>query len=95
MPSVTRRPAARQDLAEIWDFIAQDDPKRATKFLRELEATFVTLAEIPLMGRTRLELGEDVRSLAQSNYIIYYIPWADGIDILRVLHGSRDITRLS
>lgn len=93
MPNVTRRPEARADLAEIWDYIAQDDPKRATMFLREIESLFETLATHPTMGRERPELADDLRSFPIGRYVIYYQPWPDGVDIVRVLHAARDVIR--
>lgn len=74
-PRVTRRAAARADLAEIWDYIAQDDPERATTFLSSLESVFETLANQPMMGRERSELGENVRSFPAGRYAIYYQPY--------------------
>lgn len=94
MARVTRSAEARADLAEIWDYIAQDSPQRATAFLRELEGTFQTLADQPLMGRHRPELGDDIRSFPVSRYIVYYQPWPDGIGIVRILHAARDVVRL-
>lgn len=94
MPRVTRSAEARADLADIWDYLAQDNPRRATAFLRELESTFQTLADQPFAGRKRPELGEDVRSLPVGRYVVYYQPWPDGIDVVRVLHAARDVVRL-
>lgn len=94
MPTVTRRREARTDLAEIWDHIAQDDPKRATAFLREIEALFETLASQPTMGRERSELAEGLRSFPIGRYVVYYLPWPDGVDVVRVLHSARDVARL-
>lgn len=94
MPRVTRRPEARADLAEIWDYIAQDNPKRATAFLREIEALFETLATQPTMGRERPELADELRSFPIGRYVVYYLPWPDRVDIVRVLHAARDVTRL-
>lgn len=94
MPRITRRPEARADLADIWDYIARDDPRRATAFLRELEGVFQTLADQPMLGRQRPELVEELRSFLVGRYVIYYLPWPDGIDVVRVLHAARDLTRL-
>ena len=95
MPRVTRSAAARADLADIWDYVAQNSPQRATAFLRELEGLFQTLADQPLMGRARPELGEDIRSFPVARYVVYYQPWPDGVDIVRVLHAARDVAWLS
>lgn len=46
------------------------------------------------MGRTRPELLSNLRSIPIGNYVIYYIPRQRGIEIVRVLHGSRDLDSL-
>ena len=46
------------------------------------------------MGRARHELIVDLRSFIVRNYIIFYQPMADGIEVLRVLYGARDVRRV-
>ena len=86
--------AARADLVEIWFYIAQDDPDAADKFIRSLVTRFPLLASMPEMGRRREELAPQVRSLAFGNYVIFYRPMKDGVEIARVLHGARDLPPL-
>ena len=43
------------------------------------------------MGRARDALSAGVRSMPFERYVIFYVPLADGIDIVRVLHSARDI----
>jgi hypothetical protein len=43
------------------------------------------------MGRVRDELAADLRSFPFGRYVIFYEPIEDGIDVVRVLHGARDI----
>ena len=43
------------------------------------------------MGRARDELAPDVRSFPFGRYVIFYMPLDDGIDVVRVLHGARDV----
>ena len=43
------------------------------------------------MGRMREELRPQIRSLAVPPYIVFYRPQPDVIEIIRVLHGARDI----
>ncbi len=45
------------------------------------------------MGTSREEYGPGVRSFHVGQYLIFYRPIADGIELLRVLHGARRITR--
>jgi toxin ParE1/3/4 len=49
------------------------------------------LVQNPQAGRPRPDLGQSVRSFAVDNYVIFYIPQSAGIDIIRVMHGRRDI----
>ena len=48
----------------------------------------------PEMGRKRPELGHELRSFVIKNYVIFYDPIPDGIFVVRVLHGARDIENI-
>ena len=43
------------------------------------------------MGRQRDELMPDLRSFPAWRYVVYDLASADGIELVRVLHGARDI----
>ena len=49
------------------------------------------LARNPAAGRERPELVSDLRSFLVGRYILFYRPIDDGVEIVRVLHGARDI----
>jgi toxin ParE1/3/4 len=85
---------ARSDLDEIWFYIAQDDPEAADKFMRALVSRFPLLASMPEMGQQREELAARLRSFPVGNYIIFYRPMENGVEISRVLHGARDLPPL-
>ncbi|WP_245334863.1 type II toxin-antitoxin system RelE/ParE family toxin [Bradyrhizobium mercantei] len=53
---------------------------------------FQMLAENPLAGRQRPELGMSIRSFPVGNYVLFYEAFPNGVEIVRVLHGARDIT---
>jgi toxin ParE1/3/4 len=91
MPRIQRRPLAGADIDEIWDYIAEDSMVEADAWVDRLDAKLRLLAAQPLMGRARDELSPDVRSLPFGRYVIFYLPLADGIDVVRVLHSARDI----
>lgn len=91
MPVIVKRPLALLDVAEIWDYIADDSEARANAFINTIDQKFKNLSEAPHMGRSRDELGEGMRSFPVSRYIIFYRPLPDGVDIVRVLHSARDI----
>jgi toxin ParE1/3/4 len=86
--------AARSDLDEIWFYIAQDDPNIADRFLRLIVSRFPKLTSMPQMGWQREELSPRLRSFPVGNYIIFYRQMENGVEIVRVLHGSRDLPPL-
>ena len=94
MAKVLRKPQAEADLIEIWTFIAQDSPTRADMLLDEIDEKLQTLAQSPFIGIARNELGPKIRSFPIGNYVLFYQPIEDGIEIIRVLHGARDIEAL-
>ncbi|MGH8499607.1 MAG: type II toxin-antitoxin system RelE/ParE family toxin, partial [Methylococcales bacterium] len=73
---------------------AQDSPHNKDNFLDRIQEIFLALADFPEMGTGRDELNKGLRSQPVGNYMIFYFPLEDGIDIVRVLHGSRDIQSL-
>jgi toxin ParE1/3/4 len=85
------RPKALGDLDDIWDHVAPENMQAAERLLDAIEAKLELLAERPLLGRARPELGADLRSFAHRPYLIFYRPLADGIEVLRVLHGAREL----
>jgi toxin ParE1/3/4 len=91
MPVIVRRPKASADLIEIWEFIAADNRDRADEFIDRIDARFRVIAAQPSMGRERSELAPGLRSLPLPPYVIFYQPLEDGVAIVRVLHGARDI----
>ena len=94
MAKVLRKPQAEADLIEIWTYIAQDSPTRADKLLDKIDEKSQTIAQSPFIGIARDELGPEIRSFPIGNYVLFYQPIEDGIEIIRVLHGARDIEAL-
>ena len=86
-----KSPQTEIDLTAIWDYIAADNPRAADTLLVRIEATFNMLAETPFAGRNRSELRAELRSLPVGNYLIFYVPTPDGVDVVRVMHGRQDI----
>jgi toxin ParE1/3/4 len=83
--------AAAEDLKDIWAYVAQHNENAAGKLIKEITGKFVLLGDNPLAGRGQDKFLVGLRSFVLKNYFIFYIPQEDGIEVLRVLHGSRDI----
>jgi toxin ParE1/3/4 len=95
---IIKRPRARQDLDEAAAYIqGQSGPQRAIRFLRAADSTLAMLAGMPGMG-TRYDPHEPLYAglryfpiTRHRKYLIFYRPLPDGVEVLRVLHGARDI----
>src|SRR3989442_1571522 len=91
------RPQAYVDLAEISDYIAHDRPSSAKRFLLAAERTFAWLAAHSDLGMPcgfEHSLVADVRwwrVKGFKSYLIFYRQIERGIQVVRVLHGARDI----
>ena len=86
MSEIRRLHQAESDLDGIWDYIARDAPANASRFLRRIEGVCSIVADNPLVGRSREELVPGLRSFPIGNYLLFYIPIEDGIEIVRVCH---------
>ena len=85
---------AEADLEAIGDYIANDNPKRALSFVRELRDRCRAIVDYPRAAPLRLELGKGVRMLVFRDYLIFYHHSKRQVIIERVLHGARDIQGL-
>ena len=97
---IERTPRVRRDLEQNADHVAEDSLDAALRFYDAAEAAFDELAEMPGMGSPRTfknsRLGE-VRMWpipGFENWLIFYRPIKDGIEVLRVVHAARDIQGL-
>jgi toxin ParE1/3/4 len=95
MPNINKLPRAKSDLAEIWDYIADDSESQADNFIDTVDLKLLLLAEQPNMGRAREELAKNMRSFPIGRYVIFYLVIPNGIQIVRVLHGARDLTTVN
>ena len=88
-------PSAEADVAAIWEYIAQDSPESADRFVDGIYLTCnQTLAYNPRIGRTREELSPGLRSFPYRDYAIFYRIAITGVEVVRVFHGRRDIEPL-
>lgn len=94
MSRVNKLPTARSDLIEIWQYIADDSPEDADRFLDTLEEKMGLLGDNPEMGKRRVELAEGLRGFPVGNYMIFYRPidGGEGIVVIRVLNATQDVT---
>jgi len=94
MHKIIRQPLAKVDLKNIWRYIAQDNSRIADQFLLKLEKQILSLKRFPVLGTKRNNLREDLRLLTYKGYNIYYMQDKTTVTIIRILHGSRQISDL-
>jgi toxin ParE1/3/4 len=87
-------PQAEADLEEIGDYIADDNPENARRFIERLTSKLEALGRHPMMGRARPELRSDMRSFPYGAYLILYRSVGDGVEIVRVVHAARNLDDL-
>jgi len=90
------RPLADADIDTASAYLRRHDPEAASRLLAALERAFRELARHPGAGSPRYAHvlpAEGLRMwpVAGSAYLIFYLERPDHIDIVRVLHGARDI----
>ena len=97
---IFRRPAADVDVRAAAVRIAEDNPTAAIRFIDAVRMTEKALLHTPKMGKPR---DYDHPALAGMRfhlvkgfrkYLIFYIPRGYGIEVIRVLHGARDLNLL-
>ncbi|RJP24378.1 MAG: type II toxin-antitoxin system RelE/ParE family toxin [Candidatus Omnitrophota bacterium] len=84
-------PQAIHDLNEIHDYTAKNHPRNALQFVDLLEEKCLEISQSPEIGKSRNELAPRLRSFPFRNYIIFYRPISSGVEIIRILHGYRDV----
>lgn len=82
---------ATADIEEIWAYIARESSVSADRFVDELLDKFPLLAERPDIGVAREALAPGLRLFPVRRYLIFYRRTPPYLDIVRVLHSSRDI----
>lgn len=92
--AVVFSPAAETDLDDIWLTIALESQTGADRLIDSIGRRCGQLSEFPELGRLRPEIAESTRSLNVGNYLILYRIAARTIEIVRIVHGARDLTTL-
>lgn len=90
-----RQPRARTDIVEQAAYIGRDDPRAAERFQDAVQQAEQMLADMPGIGAPRsfrhLQNVRMWRVPGFEKHLIFYRPVADGIEVIRVLHASRDL----
>ncbi|MCZ8025054.1 MAG: type II toxin-antitoxin system RelE/ParE family toxin [Microcystis sp. M53603_WE2] len=84
-------PSARLDLKQVNSYLAGKNPQAARILKEKIQQACKKLAKFPNLGRRRDELIPSLRSFPVEDYLIFYFPLENGIEIARVVNGYRDL----
>jgi plasmid stabilization system protein ParE len=94
----TLTPQAADDLFDIWQYIAIDSPESADRIEAAIYQACALVAEGPLRGQVRKEF-TTLRLRFWTlplypNYLIVYDPATKPLQIIRILHGKRNVAHM-
>lgn len=94
-------PAAQADIDDTAEYIAQDSLAAGIALLEATATTLQDVVDMPGIGREREDLAHErlagIRSVAIkgfANWLVFYRTIENGIEVIRVLHGARDLETL-
>jgi toxin ParE1/3/4 len=102
MAGVRKRESAKRDLIQQWVWYAENAGiDVADRFLRAADETLELLATQPESGAAFFVRQPELQSMrrfpvsdAFGKILLFYFPLLDGVDLVRVVHGGRDLERL-
>jgi len=84
-------PEAARDITDIWEYIAEENPRAATRVREDILDTMRKLVPFPHQGHKRPDLtSRPLRFQTVGKYLIAYAPDEKPLLIIAVLHGNRN-----
>jgi len=94
-------PQAREDLIQIYTYIAFDNPSAAEHLFDAVQAKVTLLAQHPRLGVRRRDIRPTTRILVEGPYLILYETHPDSdegpieeVEIVRIIDGRRHLKSL-
>ncbi len=85
---------ARSDLINIHHAISDHNPSIADVRVRRITERCLQLAAFPQSGPTRPDIAPDARTLVIERWMVIYRLTADGVQVVRIVDGMRDLSNL-
>lgn len=97
---IIRTPQARRDVIELGEYIAFNNISAAERFLEAVDRALELLGAMPELG-TPWETDHPRYAGIRwwiikgfRNHLIFYRPISEGIEVVRVVYGARDLGSL-
>lgn len=94
MSSYSFTDSAIKDLDDICEYIAHQNSQAASQLFDEVRKKCKLIANFLNMGKSYSKLAANLRGFVVEDYVVFYYPTEDGIDIVRVISGYRDFESL-
>lgn len=101
MLRLTIRPLALQDISEIAEYLyVQSGSELADRFVSAIEGDLHRLCQLPDIGSPCHFQRTEVQNLRRwavngfERWLVFYLPKNTAIEIIRVLHGARNISEI-
>jgi plasmid stabilization system protein ParE len=90
MKGFALHPLAAQDITEIWEYIAEDNPQAARRLREEIHSAIRALVPFPRQGHRRPDLtSRPLRFILVREYLIAYMPDEKPLWVVAVMHARR------
>lgn len=94
MGRVLRSAESDLDVYEISLFISRDNARAADRMIDKFDYALSLISDFPGMGEARDALKNGMRSYPVGSYLLFYVPVEGGVELVRVVHGMRDLNAL-
>jgi toxin ParE1/3/4 len=85
---------ASRDLDDIAEYFVETNVEAGERFFQKFNQKCQQLVIFPSSGKSYAEIRTDLRGVSLDGYIIFYRILEDGIEILRVVSGRRNLPAL-
>ncbi|MDJ0555503.1 MAG: type II toxin-antitoxin system RelE/ParE family toxin [Microcoleaceae cyanobacterium MO_207.B10] len=85
---------AIKDINEICDALAKNNPRSASNLFDAIRQKCKLFANFPFMGKSYSQIRPNLRGFLVKDYIIFYYPHNEGIIIVRIISGYRNLDTL-
>ena len=99
-PELILMPQAREDIKQIATYIGENSPQASRAFRQTLQHIYEVLLDLPEVGSVRNFRNPEMKGLRMlpvpkcKTYLLFYRPTTERLEIVRVLHGARDVSSL-
>jgi toxin ParE1/3/4 len=87
-------PSSTRDLDRLSQYFLETNVEAGERLFKTLNQNFYNLTQFPNLGKPYPHLDPSIRGLLVDKYIIFYRVTEIQIEIVRVVHGRQDLTKL-